>query len=93
MDGSQRDPAKIKLVCHVPWPEPTVSGKDCGACRGNRCSTEGRKLGQGAQLFFFVFNPEKILLVPAVVQPAKRGKLGFDVRRILSASPKKKIKE
>src|SRR2546421_8208692 len=42
---------------------------------------------------FVIFNPEKMLLVPAVVQPAKRGKLGFDVRGILSASSKKEIKE
>ena len=40
-----------------------------------------------------LFNPEKMLLVPAVLQPAKRGKLGFDLRGILSASSKKEIKE
>ena len=40
-----------------------------------------------------IFNPEKMLLVPAVLQPAKRGKLGFDLRGILSASSKKEIKE
>jgi len=40
-----------------------------------------------------LFNPEKMLLVPAVLQPAKRGKLGLDLRGILSASSKKEIKE
>ena len=74
------------------WPEPTVSVRivKLAGATGARPKT-GKVEAHSYSLV--IFNPEKMLLVPAVVQPAKRGKLGFDVRGILSASSKKEIKE
>jgi len=68
----------------VLWPEPTVSGKDCEACWATDARPKTGSLVEAHSYSLVIFNPEKMLLVPAVVQPAKRGKPGFDVRGILS---------
>jgi len=77
----------------VLWPEPTVSVRIVKLAGATGARPKTGSLVEAHSYSLVIFNPEKMLLVPAVVQPAKRGKLGFDVRGILSASSKKEIKE